>query len=374
MRRKSEIFCKKASRADTIHGPAASVNLPMLRQGSWIARNFRFHTGESLDELRLNYSTIGPTNGEPVMILHGTAGSGANLMTPDFAGELLGPGRPLDASRHFIILPDAIGAGNSSKPSDGLRAAFPRYNYTDMVDAQYRLLSEHLDVKHLRVIIGNSMGGMHAWIWASRYPDFMDAIVPLASQPSEMSGRNWMMRRLVIDSIRNDPNWNGGNYTEQPRSARFASVFYAIATSGGTLAYAIAAPTRERADALLDARLNSPFTADANDVMYQWEASRDYNASPGLETIQAAVLAINAADDERNPPDTGIMAREMKRIRNGRYVVIPASEHTSGHSTTGQARFWKHELLTLLHSAPRRCPGAQGLPLGEGVPSLRPRP
>lgn len=332
---------------------AAAADYPAPRQGSWVVKDFRFHTGEVLPELRLNYSTVGAPTGEPVLVLHGTAGSGASMLTPAFAGELFGAGQPLDASRYYIILPDAIGTGKSSKPSDGLRGAFPKYNYDDMVDAQYRLVKEHLGVKHLRVIIGNSMGGMQTWIWGGKYPDFMDALVPMASQPSEMSSRNWMMRRLITDSIRNDPDWANGNYTRQPRSAQFASVFFAIGTNGGNQALYKAAPTREKADQFLDQRLKAPFSADANDVLLQWDSSRDYNASPGLERIQAAVLAINAADDERNPPETGIMDREMKRVKNGRYLLIPASEQTAGHGTTGQAKFWKQALADLLQSAPR---------------------
>ncbi|MGQ2978545.1 MAG: alpha/beta fold hydrolase [Polaromonas sp.] len=333
---------------------ASAADYPAPQQGSWIVKDFRFHTGEVLPELRLGYSTVGAPTGEPVLILHGTAGSGASMLTPAFAGELFGAGQPLDASRYYIILPDAIGTGKSTKPSDGLRGAFPKYNYDDMVDAQYRLVKEHLGVKHLRVIIGNSMGGMQTWIWGVKYPDFMDALVPMASQPSEMSSRNWMMRRLITDSIRNDPDWANGNYTKQPRSAQFASVFFAIGTNGGNQALYKAAPTREKADQLLDQRLKAPFTADANDVLLQWDSSRDYNPSPGLERIQAAVLAINAADDERNPPETGIMDREMKRVKNGRYLLIPASEQTAGHGTTGQAKFWKQALAELLQSAPRR--------------------
>ena len=332
---------------------AGAADYPAPRQGSWVVKDFRFHTGEVLPELRLSYSTVGEPTGEPVLVLHGTAGSGASMLTPGFAGELFGAGQPLDASRYYIILPDAIGTGKSSKPSDGLRGAFPKYNYDDMVDAQYRLVREHLGVKHLRVIIGNSMGGMQSWIWGVKYPDFMDVLVPLASQPSEMSSRNWMMRRLITDSIRNDPDWANGNYTKQPRSAQFASVFFAIGTSGGNQALYKAAPTREQADRLLDQRLKAPFTADANDILLQWDASRDYNPSPGLERIRAAVLAVNAADDERNPPETGIMEREMKRIRNGRYVLIPASEQTAGHGTTGQAKFWKQPLAELLLNTPR---------------------
>ncbi|RYF43320.1 MAG: alpha/beta fold hydrolase [Comamonadaceae bacterium] len=333
---------------------AFAADYPPAQEGSWTVRDFRFHTGQVLPELKLHYRTVGAPTGEPVLVLHGTAGSGASMLTPAFAGELFGPGQPLDASRYYIILPDAIGAGKSSKPSDGLRAAFPAYNYNDMVDAQYRLVREHLGVKRLRVIVGNSMGGMQAWIWGSRYPDAMDAIVPMASQPTAMSSRNWMMRRLIVDSIRNDPEWAGGNYTKQPRSAQFASVFFGVATNGGDLAYYKAAPTRAQADRLLDTRLAAPFSADANDVLYQWASSGDYDASPGLEKIQAAVLAVNAADDERNPPATGIMEREMRRVKNGRYLLIPASEQTSGHGTTGQAKWWKQSLAELLQGLPKR--------------------
>jgi homoserine O-acetyltransferase len=331
-----------------------AADYPAPRQGSWVVKDFRFHTQEVLPELRVNYTTVGAPTGEPVLILHGTTGSGAAMLTPAFAGELFGPGQPLDAGRYYIILPDSIGTGKSSKPSDGLRTAFPRYNYDDMVEAQYRLVTEHLGVKHLRVIIGNSMGGMQTWIWGAKYPEFMDALVPMASQPTEMSSRNWMMRRLIIDSIRNDPEWNNGNYTKQPRSVQFASVFFAIATNGGNQALYKAAPTREKADRILDQRLKAAFPGDANDHLYQWDSSRDYNPSPGLERIQAAVLAVNAVDDERNPPETGVMEREIKRVKNGKYFLIPASDQTAGHGTTGQARFWKQPLAELLQSAPRR--------------------
>jgi homoserine O-acetyltransferase len=331
-----------------------AADYPAPQQGGWVVKNFRFHTQEVLPELRLHYTTVGAPTGEPVLILHGTTGSGSAMLTPAFAGELFGPGQPLDASRYYIILPDSIGTGKSSKPSDGLRTAFPKYNYDDMVDAQYRLVTEHLGIKHLRVIIGNSMGGMQTWIWGAKYPEFMDALVPMASQPTEMSSRNWMMRRLIIDSIRNDPEWNNGNYTKQPRSVQFASVFFAIATNGGNQALYKAAPTREKADQILDQRLKAPFSGDANDHLYQWDSSRDYNPSPGLERIRAALLAVNAADDERNPPETGIMEREIKRVKNGQYFLIPASDQTAGHGTTGQARFWKQALAELLQSAPRR--------------------
>ena len=333
---------------------AQAADYPAPRTGSWVASNFRFHTGEVMPQLKLAYTTIGAATGEPVLILHGTAGSAASLLSPSFAGELFGPGQPLDAARYFIILPDAIGAGQSGKPSDGARAAFPRYNYDDMVQAQYRLVTEGLGLRHLRLVLGNSMGGMQTWIWGVTHPDFMDALVPMASQPTEMSSRNWMMRRLIIDAIRNDPAWNNGNYTTQPPAARVANVFYGIATNGGSLAYQQAAPTREKADQLLDARLKAPFTADANDFLYQWDSSRDYNPAPKLANIRAALLAINSADDERNPPESGIMERELARVPGARLLLIPASNDTRGHGTTGMAKFWKAGLGELLQSAPRR--------------------
>lgn len=332
-----------------------AADYPKPKEGDWIARDFKFHTGEVMPELRLHYATIGEPSGEPVLILHGTTGSSASMLTPAFAGELFGAGQPLDASKYYIILPDAIGAGKSSKPSDGMRAQFPRYNYDDMVAAQYRLLTEGLGIKHLRLVLGNSMGGMHAWLWGVSYPQFMDAIVPMASQPTQMSGRNWMMRRLLIDAVRNDPDWKDGNYTSQPASLRVANVWFGLATNGGDQALYKAAPTREKADKVVEERLAAPFNADANDFVYQWDASRDYDPAPGLDRIQARVLAINSADDERNPPELGIMERELKRIGNTKLLVIPASEETRGHGTTGMAKFYKQELHELLRTAPRRA-------------------
>ena len=333
---------------------AAAAEFPAPKEGVWIARDFKFASGEVMPELRLGYTTVGAPSGEPVLVLHGTTGSAAGMLSPAFAGELFGAGQPLDATKYFVILPDSIGHGRSSKPSDGQRAKFPRYNYDDMVQAQYRLLTEHLGIKHLRLVMGNSMGGMETWIWGVTYPDFMDALAPMALQPTEMSSRNWMMRRLIIDAIRNDPEWKGGDYTTQPRSAQFASVFYGIGTNGGTLAYQKAAPTREAADKLVDARMAAPFRGDANDTLYQWDASRDYNPAPKLERIQAALLAINAADDERNPPETGLMVQALQRVKGGRLLLIPASEATTGHGTTGQAKFYTQALRELLQTAPRR--------------------
>jgi homoserine O-acetyltransferase/O-succinyltransferase len=315
---------------------------------TWVAKDFRFHTGEVMPELRLHFLTIGDPSGEPVLLLHGTAGSSANMLNPAFAGELFGLNQPLDARRYFIIIPDAIGAGKSSKPSDGLRAAFPKYNYDDMVDAQYRLVTERLGIKRLRLVIGNSMGGMQTWIWAHKYPNAMDAAVPMASLPTEMSGRNWMLRRLIVDSIRNDSEWLEGNYTKQPKSAHFSSVFFALATNGGNQGLYRVAPTRDKADKLLNERLAAPFTGDANDILYQWDSSRDYNPSPHLEKITTRLMAINSADDERNPPELGLLDKEIKRVKNGSIWLIPGSDQTAGHGTTAQAKYWKQELGKLL--------------------------
>ena len=332
---------------------ARAADHPAPKEGDWVVRDFRFHTGENLPELRIHYTTVGAPTGEPVLILHGTTQSGTSMLATAFAGELFGPGQPLDASRYYIILPDAIGHGKSSKPSDGLRTRFPQYNYDDMVDAHYRLVTEHLGVRRVRMVLGNSMGGMKTWIFAQKYPAFMDIAVPMASLPVEMSSRNWMLRRLIIDSIRNDPEWMNGNYSKQPRSAQFASVFYGLATSGGNQALYKVAPTRDKADQLLNQRLGAPFNADANDVLYQWDSSRDYNPSTGLERIQAVLLAINSADDERNPPELGVLDREIKRVKKGRVLLIPASEQTAGHGTTFQAKFWRKDVGDLLQSAPR---------------------
>jgi len=333
---------------------AVAEDYPAPREGQWIARDFRFHTGQTMREVSLHYATIGDPAGMPVVLLHGTGGSAANMLTPAFAGELFGPGQPLDAAKYYIILPDALGHGKSSKPSDGLKAKFPRYNYADMVDAQFRLLSEGLGIRHVRLIIGNSMGGMHTWLWGEKYPDFMDALVPMASQPTAMAARNWMLRRMMLETIRNDPDYNDGNYVNQPRSLKIAREFYGIATAGGTLNYQKLAPTSEKADKLVEARLAAPMTADANDFLWAWGSSADYDPAPDLEKIQASVLAINAADDERNPPETGVTEQAIKRVRNAKLYLIPASEQTTGHLTTGNARFYKHDLQEFLQATPRR--------------------
>jgi homoserine O-acetyltransferase len=335
-----------------IAAPAIAADYPTPKTGEWVAKDFKFHTGEVMPELRLAYTTVGDPAGQPVVVLHGTTGSAASMLTPAFAGELFGAGQPLDATRYYIIIPDSIGHGKSSKPSDGLRAKFPRYNYADMVDAQYRLVKEGLGINRVRLVIGNSMGGMHTWLWGVKYPDFMDALAPMASQPTAMASRNWMMRRLIIDSIRNDPDWKGGDYTSQPKAFRTAAVFFNLGTNGGTLALQKMAPTREAADKLLDQRLAALTNADANDYLYQWESSGDYDPQPGLGRIKAAVLVINAADDERNPPETGLTEAALKQIKTSRLLLIPASEETRGHGTTGMAKFYKQPLAELLQTTP----------------------
>jgi homoserine O-acetyltransferase/O-succinyltransferase len=333
---------------------ANAADYPAAKEGDWVARDFRFHTEEGLPEVRLHYRTIGKPEGIPVVVLHGTGSSGLSMLTPAFAGELFGPGQPLDAEKYFIILPDAIGHGNSTKPSDGLKTKFPQYNYADMVDAQYRLVAEGLGIKHVRMVIGNSMGGMNVWLWGEKYPGYMDVLVPMASQPTAMASRNWILRRMMLESIRQDPEYANGNYTSQPHSVRLASAFFAFATSGGTLNYQKQAPTRALADKLVDTRLAAPATSDANDFLWQWGSSGDYDASPDLEKIEARLLLINAADDERNPPETSITEAAMKRVKNGKLLLIPASERTSGHATTGNAKFYKQALQELLDSAPQK--------------------
>jgi homoserine O-acetyltransferase len=330
-----------------VHPLAAEA--PQPRHGDWLVKDFRFHTGDVLPELNLHYMTIGAPTGEPVLVLHGSSGSSQTMMGKNFAGELFGPGQPLDATKYFIILPDSIGAGKSSKPSNGLRMRFPRYNYDDQVLAQYRLLTEHLGVRHLKLVIGQSMGGMHAWLWGETYPDFMSVLVPMGAQPIAMSGRNWMLRRMMIEMIKADPAWNGGNYVEQPPSFRHVANFFTLASNGGTRALQGRAPSRAQADKVVDDLMARRFTSDANDYIYAYDASRDYDPSPGLEKIKARVLAINAADDERNPAELGILAREIKRVKNGRYYEIPASDETRGHGTSGDAKYWKHLLPELLN-------------------------
>jgi homoserine O-acetyltransferase len=322
--------------------------------------NFRLTSGETLPDLRMHYRTFGTPRKDAqgvvrnaVLILHGTGGTGGQFAGRNFAGELFGPGQPLDAAKYYIILPDDIGHGLSSKPSDGLRAKFPRYGYVDMVEAEYRLVTEALGVNHLRLVMGTSMGGMHTWMWGSRYPDFMDALMPLASLPTQIAGRNRAWRRVVIDTIRNDPEWKNGEYTTQPQSLRTAAQMLWLVGSNPVLRQR-AAPTLAGADRVLDEYVAAYMkTGDANNILYALEASRDYDPGPGLEKIKAPLVAINSADDIINPPELQILEKEITRVPKGRAIVLPLSERTVGHGTHTLAAVWKQYLDELLRATDR---------------------
>ncbi len=337
-----------------------AAEYPAPAQGDFVVQNFRFASGEKLPELRLHYRTLGTpqrdTQGvvrNAVLILHGTGGSGAQFIRPEFAGELFGVGQLLDAHRYFIILPDGIGHGQSSKPSDGLHAAFPRYGYVDMVEAQYRLVTDGLGVNHLRLVMGTSMGGMHSWLWGERYPGFMGALMPLASLPTQISGRNRVWRRVIIDAIRADPDWRGGDYAAQPPSLRTASEMLHFMSSNPPLRQQ-QMPTLAKSDSVLDSAVESLMkTSDANDALYQFEASRDYDPGPDLEKIRAPLMAVNSADDLINPPELGILEREIKRVPNGKAIILPLSPETRGHGTHTVAAVWKQYLEELLASSAR---------------------
>jgi homoserine O-acetyltransferase len=334
---------------------AQAAGYPAPTEADYVISNFKFASGESLPALRIHYRTLGRLERGPggaadnaVLILHGTGGSGANFINAIFAGELFGPGQPLDAATHFIVIPDGIGHGGSSKPSDGMHARFPTYCYADMVDAQYRLLTEGLGVDHLLLVMGTSMGGMHTWVWGERYPAFMDALMPLASLPAEISGRNRVWRRAVIDMIRDDPSWKMGEYTKQPASLRAADEILFFMGSNPVRRQA-EMPTLAGADAVLDRYVNEAVrSGDANDLLYAVSASRDYNPGPGLGKIRARLLAVNSADDLINPPELGILEREIARVPHGREVVIPAGDATYGHGTHTHAAAWKSYLVELL--------------------------
>lgn len=341
-------------------GQAWAADYPAPTEGDFIARNFRFASGELLPELKLHYRTLGKPQRDAsgrvsnaVLIMHGTGGTGGQFIRPEFAGELFGAGALLDANRYYLILPDAIGHGASSKPSDALRAGFPRYGYEDMVRAQYLLVTEGLKIDHLRLVMGTSMGGMHTWLWGQRHPDFMDALMPLASLPTQIAGRNRIWRRVVIDAIRNDPAWQGGQYTKQPPSLTTASEMLMLMSSNPVLRQQ-QLPTVAAADAAIAAAVaNGEKNSDANDLLYALEASRDYDPNPGLERIKAPLLAINSADDLINPPELGLLEREIKRVPRGRAIVIPLSPDTRGHGSHTVAALWKEPLAALLAGSAR---------------------
>ena len=341
-------------------------NYPAPTEGDAVFKNFKFTSGETLPELRIHYRTLGDPRRDAqgivrnaVLILHGTTGSGTQFIRPEFAGELFGAGQPLDATRFFLILPDGIGHGKSSKPSDGLHAKFPRYGYIDMIEAQRRLLVDALHVNHLRLVMGTSMGGMHTWLWGELHPDFMDALMPLASLPTQVAGRNRAWRRLVIDAIRKDPAWRGGDYAVQPPGLDVAAEMIWLVSSNPVLRQA-QAPTLSQADAILDAYV-AEFrkTDDANDVLYAVEASRDYDPGPGLANIRAPLLAVNTADDLVNPPELGILEREIQHVRGARAIVIPFSSQTHGHGSHTMAALWKSDLAQLLEESAKGAAGSK---------------
>jgi homoserine O-acetyltransferase/O-succinyltransferase len=335
-----------------------AADSPAPAENDFVIRDFKFASGESLPELRIHYRTFGKIEKDAqgrtsnaVLIMHGTTGSGAQFIRPEFAGKLFGQNQPLDATKFFIVLPDGIGHGKSSKPSDGLHAKFPRYGYIDMVEAQYRLLTDGLGVNHARLVMGTSMGGMHTWLWGETHPDFMDALMPLASLPTQISGRNRGWRRVVIDAIRNDSAWQGGDYKTQPPSLRTAAQMLWFMSSNPVLRQK-EAPALAKTDEVLDKFVDGIVKADdANDVLYALEASRDYDPGPNLEKIRAPLLAINSADDLINPPELGILEREIKRVPHGRALVIPMSDKTRGHGSHTLAALWKDELVGLLYES-----------------------
>lgn len=311
-------------------------------------KQFKFSDGTFLDSLRLHYYTIGEPhhNGQgeidnAILIMHGTGGSGANFLTDNFAGQLFGIDQPLDEHRYFIILPDAIGHGKSSKPSDGLRMKFPSYTYDDMVDADYMLLTKYLNIHHARLIMGTSMGAMHTWVWGYRYPAFMDALMPLASLPVEIAGRNRMIRKMIIDAIKEDPKWNDGNYIQQPILGLKNALNLLLMMSSIPLQWQKEAPTRASAELFLQNWLNkAQKDRDANDMIYQFDASRDYNPAPYLQKIQAPLLAINSADDQINPPELKILDTAILKVPKGKFILLPITSETRGHGTHSLPKIW----------------------------------
>lgn len=342
-------------------GGRAQFQAPPMTEADYVIKDFRFNSGETLPELRVHYRTFGAAKKNAqgvvtnaVLVMHGTGGTGAQFVGRGFAGELFMPGHPLDATKYYIVMPDDIGHGKSSKPSDGLRAKFPKYGYQDMLTAEHALLTQGLGVNHLRLVMGTSMGGMHTWLWGERWPDFMDALMPLASVPGQISGRNRVWRRVVIDAIRNDPEWKGGDYTQQPQSLRTAAEMLWLVGSNPLLR-AQHAPTLAAADKEIDDYVASyRRTGDANDILYALEASFDYDPGPGLEKITAPLLAVNSADDLVNPPEIGLLEREIKRVPKGRMVMIPLSDKTAGHGTHTLAAVWKDYLVELLKTSEKR--------------------
>jgi homoserine O-acetyltransferase/O-succinyltransferase len=329
---------------------------PESHEGDFVVRDFHFQSGETLAEVRLHYTTLGtPTEDasgrttNAVLILHGTGGDGRGFLRPIFAGVLFGPGQLLDATKYFIILPDNIGHGKSSKPSDGMHAHFPKYEYADMIALQHELVEKGLGVNHLRLVMGTSMGCMHSWMWGETYANFMDALMPLACQPVPIAGRNRIWRKMVIDGIRQDPDWKNGDYTVEPRAGLQIGADFLVIAGGAPLHMQEDFPTREAADKYLDDVMRRTVAGlDANDLLYAVAASRNYDPSAKLAEIKAPVMFVNSADDFINPPELGIAEREIKKVPHGRFVLLPISEETHGHGTHTLARVWQQYLKELL--------------------------
>lgn len=334
---------------------AQSIDYHNPDDGTFVMKDFQFKSGERLPEVKLHYYTLGKPQKDAsgrvrnaVLILHGTGGSGRQFLSEIFAGVLFGPGQLLDASKYFIILPDNIGHGKSSKPSDGLHMRFPHYEYDDMIELQYRLLTQGLGVNHLRLVTGTSMGGMHTWLWGEQHPDFMDALLPLASQPVELAGRNRMWRKIILDAIHNDPTWNNGEYKTEPPSLA-TGVGMIVIVAGSALRFQKEEPTREQTDKFLaDQEAARMKNNDANDMLYYVDASRNYNPEPQLEKITAPLTAINSADDFINPPELKILDKEIQRVKNGKYVLLPITDQTHGHGTHTFPAIWGNYLKELL--------------------------
>jgi homoserine O-acetyltransferase/O-succinyltransferase len=345
--------------ADEIAQQASGAAKFTPREGDYISHNFHFESGETLPELRLHYMTLGKPEKDAsgkvtnaVLILHGTGGTGRQFLAPQFAQVLYGPGQLLDVNRYFVILPDNVGHGESSKPSDGMHADFPQYDYDDMVAAQHELLEKGLGVNHLRLILGTSMGCMHAWVWGETFPEFMDALMPLACLPVQLAGRNRLWRKMVIEGIRQDPDWKDGNYTTEPRAALEISADFLLIAGSSPLPMQRDLPTRDAADQFLDNSLRRiTATLDANDFLYAVSASRNYDPAPKLDTIRAPVMFVNSADDFINPPELGIAEREIKRVPRGKFVLIPLSDQTHGHGTHTWAAVWQEHLKELLEES-----------------------
>jgi len=337
-------------------GSCIAADYPAPTEGDFSLPDFKFGTGEALPQLTLHYRTIGTPRRDAsgvvrnaVLILHGTGGTGAGFLSQTFGGELFGRGQPLDATKYFIVLPDGIGHGKSSKPSDGQHARFPKYTYDDMVRSQHELLTDGLHVNHLRLVLGTSMGAMHCWVWGEMYPDFVDGLVPLASLPTQIAGRNRVMRQMIMDSITRDPDYRNGDYTSQPRAGVTGALNILLMMTSSPIGWQRAASTRDAADAWYENQIRTRLaTTDANDMLYQFNASRDYDPSPNLERITAHLMAINSADDVVNPPELRVMEALMPRVKHGRYVLLPTTEQTRGHGTHSLPAIWGHYLSDFL--------------------------